>query len=65
MTKEEAKHIGNGTKVCFMSDKVCTIEEHPVKNRFTGKVQYIEKIVRMPSGAGVPLEPYYDKFNLI
>ena len=63
MTKEEAKYIPEGTEVVSASGNICgTIEVHPVKNRFTGRIDHYERYVRMPSGAATPLEPFHQKF---
>ena len=65
MTQEEAKYIPEGTKVISSSGKIGTIEDIPIRNRFTGRVDYYEKYVRMPSGSATPLEPYCKMFNLL
>ena len=65
MTPEEAKYISKGTKVISSSGKIGTIEDIPIRNRFTGRVDYYEKYVRMPSGSAIPLEPYCKMFNLL
>jgi hypothetical protein len=50
MTKEEAKYISQGTKVISTDGKICgIIEVHPVRNRFTGRIDRYERCVRMPS----------------
>ena len=65
MTQEEAKYISQGTKVISTDGKIRgTIEVHPVRNRFTGRIDRYERYVRMPSGAATPLEPFYKNFTI-
>lgn len=65
MTQEEAKYISQGTKVISTDGKICgTIEVHPVRNRFTGRIDRYERCVRMPSGAATPLEPFHKNFTI-
>lgn len=63
MTLEEAKYISEGTKVVSTSGNIYgIIEVHPVRNHFTGRIDYYERYVRMPSGAATPLEPFHKNF---
>lgn len=64
MTQEEAKYIPEGTKVISTSGKIGTVEVHPLRNRFTGRIDRYERYVRMPSGAATPLEPFYKNFTI-
>lgn len=65
MTQEEAKYISEGTEVVSASGKICgTIEVHPVRNRFTGRIDHYERYVRMSSGAATPLEPFHKNFTI-
>ena len=65
MTREEAKYIPEGTKVVFTNGSIGTVEDHPVRSRFTGRLVGISKYVRMPSGGAIPLEVYPEKFHLL
>ncbi len=63
MTLEESKYISQGTEVVSTDGKIYgTIEVHPIKNRFTGRIDYYERYIRFPSGASTPLEPFHKNF---
>ena len=65
MTRDEAKYLSEGTKVISTDGKICgTIEVHPVRNRFTGRIDRYERYVRIPSGASTPLEPFHKNFSV-
>ncbi|MBP5455204.1 MAG: hypothetical protein J6Y37_01745 [Paludibacteraceae bacterium] len=65
MTQEEAKYIPEGTKVVFTNGSIGTVEDHPVRSRFTGRLTSVSKYVRMPSGGAILLESCPEKFNLL
>lgn len=65
MTREEVKYIPEGTKVIFSNGSIGTVEDHPVRSRFTGRLMGVLKYVRMPSGGGILLESCPEKFDLL
>lgn len=64
MTQEEAKYIPAGTKVVFTNGSIGTVEDHPVRSRFTGRLTGVSKYVRMPSGGAILLESSYKNFTI-
>ena len=65
MTQEEAKYIPEGTKVIFSNGNIGTVEDHPVRCRYTGRLISVSKYVRMPSGGAILLEDCPEKFKIL